>query len=81
MKDQRKNKLLLREFLLKCLSEKSCAGVGWVDQKEMIFQIPWKHMAKTDWSDEDGTIFKVIQNDDITNIYNDVITSLKYTII
>ncbi|XP_064611278.1 interferon regulatory factor 8-like isoform X2 [Liolophura sinensis] len=48
----------LRPWLQSKLNSGNIPGVQWKDRAAGIFQLPWKHGGKQDWSENDSLIFK-----------------------
>jgi hypothetical protein len=52
-------KLRLRPWLENCLHSGRIPGVKWIDSREKIFQVSWKHASRHGWCVEtDACIFK-----------------------
>ena len=49
----------LRPWLIHQLDSGNVLGLDWIDRKNMVFKIPWKHGGKQDWDPRQAQIFKV----------------------
>jgi len=53
-----KYRLGLPEWLHQQVNNGLHKGVVWIDAREQIFQIPWKHASMNCWEDTDASLFK-----------------------
>lgn len=49
----------MRPWLEYHINNGTTPGLAWLDKHEKIFKVPWKHVGNREWSESDGTIFKV----------------------
>ncbi|ESO13131.1 hypothetical protein HELRODRAFT_62390, partial [Helobdella robusta] len=50
-------RVLLRPWLENLIESQVVHGLEWLDQKQLIFKIPWKHRSKKSWSVEHSSVF------------------------
>jgi len=51
-------RLSLPEWLKEQVDSGKHKGVYWIDRKEKIFHVPWKHASRNGWEDGDVSLFK-----------------------
>lgn len=51
-------RLSLPEWLREQVDSKKHKGVYWINEKERIFHVPWKHASRNGWEDGDVSLFK-----------------------
>jgi len=51
-------RLSLPEWLKEQIESEQHKGVFWIDEKEKIFHVPWKHASRNGWEDDDVSLFK-----------------------
>lgn len=49
----------MRPWLEYHINNGQTPGLAWIDKEEKVFKVPWKHVGNREWSESDGTIFKV----------------------
>ena len=54
----KKYRLGLPEWLHEQVDSGLHKDVFWIDEKEQIFQIPWKHASMNCWENKDASLFK-----------------------
>ncbi|KAM3869130.1 interferon regulatory factor 1b [Diretmus argenteus] len=53
------SRMRMRPWLEKMIDSSTVPGLVWVDKKEKMFSIPWKHAARHGWElDKDASLFK-----------------------
>ncbi|XP_071808832.1 uncharacterized protein [Asterias amurensis] len=52
-------RMRLRPWLIRNIVEKTIPGLEWLDEKEQLVKIPWKHAARHGWTcDKDASLFR-----------------------
>lgn len=51
-------RLSLPEWLKEQVSSGNHKSVYWIDEKEKVFHVPWKHASRNGWEDGDVSLFK-----------------------
>ncbi|KAK7093860.1 interferon regulatory factor 4-like [Littorina saxatilis] len=54
----RQRRQCLKPWLIEQINSGQCPGVSWVDEKQGIFRIPWKHRGRSDWMEQNGQLYK-----------------------
>lgn len=54
---EKQSRILLRPWLENMLSSGKIHGLVWHDPEKTMFQVPWKHRSKKDWSIEHCSVF------------------------
>ena len=49
----------MRPWLENRINSGEIAGLEWIDKTQLIFKVPWKHVNKREWKEDDSQIFKV----------------------
>ena len=49
----------MRPWLENRINSGEIAGLEWTDKTQLIFKVPWKHVNKREWKEDDSQIFKV----------------------
>lgn len=48
----------MRPWLESRINSREIAGLEWVDQSQLVFKVPWKHVGNREWKEDDSQIFK-----------------------
>lgn len=51
-------RLSLPEWLKEQVTSGAHKGVFWIDEREKVFHVPWKHASRNGWEDGDVSLFK-----------------------
>ena len=57
--DQQSSRQRMRPWLESRINSGEIPGLEWVDQTQLIFKVPWKHVGNREWREDDSQIFKV----------------------
>lgn len=48
----------MRPWLEARINSGEIQGLEWIDQSQLIFKVPWKHVGNREWKEDDSQIFK-----------------------
>lgn len=53
-----KNRMLMRDWMQYHANKGNVPGLKWLDKKNRLISIAWKHGSKSTWSPDDGEVFE-----------------------